>query len=96
MRLGMSSEDLQDQLQHRLILMKNMNSSQGAGKANPKLGAKTPLRIKLGDKTSLFPFFFPDTISILTSYFSPSLAETRAQHPSAGVMNNSNIVNVSS
>jgi hypothetical protein len=76
--------------------MKNMNSSQGAGKANPKLGAKTPLRIKLGDKTSLFPKNSPNTISILTSYFFPSLAETRAQHPSAGVTNNTNIVNVSS
>jgi hypothetical protein len=46
MKLGISSEDLQDLILIRLDLTRSMSSSQGAGKANPKLGAN------LNEKTS--------------------------------------------
>jgi hypothetical protein len=42
LKLGISSEDLQDLIQTRLDLMKNMSRSEGTGKANPKLGMKLP------------------------------------------------------
>jgi len=55
MKLGISSEDLQDLILKRLDLMKNMS----AGKPNPKLSNETPLRTNLGeDTTSMVPCFF--------------------------------------
>jgi hypothetical protein len=40
MKLSISSQELQDFVLSRLELMKNTGSSEGAGKANPKLGVK--------------------------------------------------------
>ncbi len=40
MKLGISSQELQDFVLTGLELMKNMGSSESAGKANPKLGVK--------------------------------------------------------
>jgi hypothetical protein len=40
MKLGISSQELQDFVLTRLELMKNMGSSESAGKANRKLGLK--------------------------------------------------------
>jgi hypothetical protein len=43
MKLGISSENLQDAILTKAFdLMKNMRGSQGAGNANPKLGVKLP------------------------------------------------------
>jgi hypothetical protein len=40
MKLGISSQELQDFVLTGLELMKNMGSSESVGKANPKLGLK--------------------------------------------------------
>jgi hypothetical protein len=58
MKLGISSQELQDFVLTRLELMTNMGSSESAGKANPKLGGETPMRTNLCEKTNLVPFFF--------------------------------------
>jgi hypothetical protein len=57
MKLGISSQDLQDFIMTILDLVKNMSSSEG--KANEKLVGKLPCRAiyYLGEKTSLGPFY---------------------------------------
>jgi hypothetical protein len=60
MRLGISSEDLRDLIVARLEFNEEYETAVKAqGRQIQNRGAKTPLRIKLGDKTSLFLFFSP-------------------------------------
>jgi hypothetical protein len=78
MELVISSEDLQDLILTRLDLMEDLDSSQGAGNANPKTGGQAPLRTNYeGEKTNFGPlFYFLCTVFMLTSHF---LTQTRAQ-----------------
>jgi hypothetical protein len=61
MRLGISSEDLQDLIAAWLEFNEEYEQQSRRSREGKfqNWGAKTPLRIKLGDKTSLFPFFSP-------------------------------------
>jgi hypothetical protein len=45
MKLGMSSEEMQDHIWTSLDLVKNMSSNQGTSEAHPKLGVKQPPRL---------------------------------------------------
>jgi hypothetical protein len=60
MELVISSEDLQDLILTRLDLMEDLDSSQGAGNANPKTGGQAPLRTNYEvRKLILVPCFIP-------------------------------------
>jgi hypothetical protein len=42
MKLGISSDDIQDRIWTSLDLVKNMSSNHGASEAYPKLGVNNP------------------------------------------------------
>jgi hypothetical protein len=92
MELVISSEDLQDLILTRLDLMEDLDSSQGAGNANPKTGGQAPLRTNYeGEKTNFGPLFYSCVLfSCSLLIFSPKLGPSS---PSLGYFkDNSNIV----
>ncbi len=92
MELVISSEDLQDLILTRLDLMEDLDSSQGAGNANPKTGGQAPLRTNYeGEKTNFGPLFYTCVLfSCSLLIFSPKLGPSS---PGLGYFkDNSNIV----
>ncbi len=91
MELVISSEHLQDLILTRLDLMEDLDSSQGAGIANPKTGGQAPLRTNYeGEKTNFGPLFYSFVLfSCSLLIFSP---KPGSSSPSLGYFeDNSNI-----
>jgi hypothetical protein len=63
MKLHINSQKLHDFIFKRLVLMTNMNGSEGVGMANPKSPGENPTGTNTREKTKLVPFFFMSTLS---------------------------------
>lgn len=63
MKLHINSQNLQDFILKILVLMTNMNGSEGVGMANPKSPSENPTRTNTHEKTNLVPSFFMSTLS---------------------------------
>jgi hypothetical protein len=63
MKLHINSQNLRDFILKILVLMTNMNGSEGVGMANPKSPGENPTGTNTREKTKLVPFFFMSTLS---------------------------------
>jgi hypothetical protein len=63
MKLHINSQNLQDFILKILVLMTNMNGSEGIGMANPKSPGENPTGTNTREKTNLVPSFFMSTLS---------------------------------